>query len=170
MQCYFAREIRSVPLHQHFPQFVCSAQYGCCLQFLNFVLSCFVAQVLSGWFWDVSSSPYFYRYRFSFTFHMRWISVMRSLYFKIYSASFLITFLPPGIATSINMHVSCLLSQIMMSGLLLKMVLSVRHYYYYYYYYIRLYVDSFSSSKHAYWKVLLHHSVHQGLHYVTAVR
>ena len=30
---------------------------------------------------------------------------MRSLYFKIFSASFLITFLPPGIATSINKHV-----------------------------------------------------------------
>ena len=59
------------------------------------------------------------------------------LYFKIYSSSFLITFLPPGIATSINMHVSCLLSRIVMPGLLLKMVLSVRYYYYYYYYYIR---------------------------------
>jgi len=35
---------------------------------------------------------------------------MRSLYFKIYSASVLITFLFPGIATSINMHVPCLLS------------------------------------------------------------
>ena len=61
----------------------------------------------------------------------------------------------------------------MMSGLLLKMVLSVRwyyYYYYYYYYYIRLYVKSFSSSKHAYWKELLHHSVHQVLHYLTAVR
>ena len=30
---------------------------------------------------------------------------MRSLYFKIFSASFLITFLSPGIATSINMHI-----------------------------------------------------------------
>ena len=36
--CYFAREICFVPLHQHFPQSVCSAQYGC-LQFLNFGLS-----------------------------------------------------------------------------------------------------------------------------------
>ena len=41
-----------------------------------------------------------------FTFHMRSISVVRSLYFKIFSASFLITFLSPWIATSINMHVS----------------------------------------------------------------
>jgi len=60
-----------------------------------------------------------------FTFHMCWISSMRSLYFKIFSASFLITFLSPGIATSINMHVSLSLSWILMSSLLLGIVLSV---------------------------------------------
>ena len=64
---------------------------------------------------------------FSFTFHMGWISIMRSLYFKIFSASFLITFLSPGTATSINIFVPCLLSWIMMSSLLLGI------YYYYYY-------------------------------------
>jgi hypothetical protein len=48
----------------------------------------------------------------AFTFYMRCISVVRSLYFKIFSASCLITFLSPEIATSIHMH-----------------------YYYYYYYY-----------------------------------
>ena len=37
-----------------------------------------------------------------FTFHMRCISIVRSLYFKIFLASFLITFLSPEIATSIN--------------------------------------------------------------------
>ena len=37
-----------------------------------------------------------------FTFHMCCIYIVRSLYFKIFSASFLITFLYPGIATSIN--------------------------------------------------------------------
>ena len=63
---------------------------------------------------------------FAFTFHTRWISFMRSLYFKIFSAYFLITFLFPGIAASINMHVPCLLSRIMMSGLLLRIVLTVR--------------------------------------------
>jgi hypothetical protein len=51
---------------------------------------------------------------------------MRSLYFKIFSPSFLITFLSPGIAASINMHVPCLLSRIMISSLLLGIVLSVR--------------------------------------------
>ena len=58
-----------------------------------------------------------------FTFHMRCISIVRSLYFKIFSASFLITFLSPGIATSINMHVLFSLSQIIMSGLLLEISL-----------------------------------------------
>jgi hypothetical protein len=60
-----------------------------------------------------------------FIFHMRCISIVRSLYFRIFSAYFLITFLSPEIATSINMHVPFSLSQIIMSGLLLGMVLSV---------------------------------------------
>ena len=60
-----------------------------------------------------------------FTFHTRCISIVRSLYFKIFSASLFITFLSPGIATSINMHVIFLLSRIIMSGLLLGIVLSV---------------------------------------------
>ena len=59
-----------------------------------------------------------------FTFHMRCISIVRSLYFKIFSASFLITFLSPEFTTSINIHVPTSLSRIM-SGLLLGMVLSV---------------------------------------------
>src|SRR5215469_11657725 len=41
----------------------------------------------------------------AFTFHMRCISIVRSLYFKIFSASFLIAFLSPEFATSINVHV-----------------------------------------------------------------
>jgi hypothetical protein len=50
---------------------------------------------------------------------------MRSLYFKIL-AYFWITFLSPGIATSINMYISFLISWILMSNLLLGTVLSVR--------------------------------------------
>ena len=57
--------------------------------------------------------------------NMRCISIVSSLYFKIFSAFFLITFLSPGIATSINMHVLFSLSRIIMSGLLLGIVLSV---------------------------------------------
>ena len=47
-------------------------------------------------------------------------------YFRIFSNSFLITFLSPQIATSINSHVPFSLSQIIISGLLLGTVLSVR--------------------------------------------
>ena len=49
---------------------------------------------------------------FGFTFYMRCISIERSLYFKIFSASFLITILSPEITTSINIHVPFSLSQI----------------------------------------------------------
>jgi hypothetical protein len=45
--------------------------------------------------------------------------------FKIFTAYFLITYLSPEIATSINIHVLFSLSWIIMSGLLLEMVLSV---------------------------------------------
>jgi len=42
---------------------------------------------------------------FVFTFHMRCISIVMSLYFRILSDSFLITFLSHDMATSINVHV-----------------------------------------------------------------
>jgi len=88
-----------------------------------------------------------------FTFHKRCISIVRSLYFRIYSASFFSTFLSPEIATPINIRVPFSLPRIIMSGLLLRIVLSVctcwfhnmvtlppwihstNYYYYYYYYY-----------------------------------
>ena len=59
-----------------------------------------------------------------FTFHICCISVVRSLYFRIFSASFLITFLSPEIAASLNVHVPFSSSWIMMSNLLLGMILS----------------------------------------------
>ena len=62
---------------------------------------------------------------FVFTFHMRCISIVRSLYFRIFSTYFLITFLSLEIVTSINIHVPFLLPWIVMSGLLLGIVLSV---------------------------------------------
>ena len=46
---------------------------------------------------------------------MRCISIVRSLYFKTFSASFLITFRSPEIATSINIYVPASLSRIIMS-------------------------------------------------------
>ena len=54
---------------------------------------------------------------FVFTFHMRYFSIVRSL-------SFLITFLSPQIATSVNIHVPFSLSRIIMSDLLLGIVMS----------------------------------------------
>jgi len=62
---------------------------------------------------------------FVFTFHIHCISIVRSLYFRIFLASFLIAFLSPKFATSINIHVFFSLSRIIMSGLLVGMVLSV---------------------------------------------
>ena len=62
---------------------------------------------------------------FAFTFHMRQISIVRSLHFRSISASFLITFLSPEIATSINIRVLFSLSRIMISGSLLGMVLTL---------------------------------------------
>jgi hypothetical protein len=97
------------------------------LQLINSVLSWYVARVLYERFEMVPVTPIITDFTSAFTFHMRWISVMRSLYvyFKIFSAPFLTTFLYQGIATAINMHVLCLLSRIIMSGLLLGIVLLV---------------------------------------------
>ena len=62
---------------------------------------------------------------FVFTLCMRCISLVSSFYFGIFSASFLITFLSPEIATSINTYTRFSLSRIIMSGLFLGMVLSL---------------------------------------------
>ena len=62
---------------------------------------------------------------FVFRFHKRCISIVRSLYFRIFSASFLITFLSPEIEMSFNIHVPFSLSRIMMSCLLLGIILLV---------------------------------------------
>ena len=71
--------------------------------FLNFVLSVYVSQVPPEWFWNGSSGPHYYRYHFVFILHMRWISILTSLYVTILSAPFWIAFLSPGLATDINM-------------------------------------------------------------------
>ena len=62
---------------------------------------------------------------FAFTFHVRWISFIRSLYLTILLASFLITCLYTENATSINIHVPFAKSRIMISGLLLGTFLFV---------------------------------------------
>ena len=63
--------------------------------------SCFRGMLLTYFLNDfeiVSFSPVITGITFVFTFHMRCISIVRSLYFKTFSASFLITFLSPEIA------------------------------------------------------------------------
>ena len=77
------------------------------------------------WLWDGSTRPVITYTTFAFIFHVCWISIISYSYIKTFSASFLITILSPVIATSIDMHVPCLLSGNMMSGLLLATVLSV---------------------------------------------
>ena len=64
-------------------------------------------------------------FSFAFTFHMCRTSIVKSLYFRFFSAPFLITFLFPEIATSVNIHVPSPLPQIMIPGLLLGMVDSI---------------------------------------------
>ena len=73
----------------------------------------------------VPVAPVITKITFAFTFHMRWIYSMRSLYFKIFSASFLITLLSPvleHILTYIFL-IPCLLSQIILLQLLLLLLL-----------------------------------------------
>ena len=73
-----------------------SVQYGCFLQSLQVVFSRCVGQVLSEWIWDGSSRPNYYRH------HMHCISIVRFLYFKIFSVSLFITFLSPETAVPIK--------------------------------------------------------------------
>jgi hypothetical protein len=61
---------------------------------------------------------------FVFTFHMLCISVIRSLYFRIFSASYLITFIFPGIATSIIQVIVIIIIIIMWS---LRRVFTIIH-------------------------------------------
>ena len=105
-----------VLLHQRFPQYVWSAQYGCfCSSLFRAFPACYSG---IGWVM-VPVAPIIVSITFAFTFHMRWISITRFLCIKILSASFLTILLSPEIAPSVNMHVPFLLSRIMMSGLLL---------------------------------------------------
>ena len=74
----------------------------------SFLTSCFPDMLLTYFrnvFEIVPIAPIITGITFVFAFHMRCISIVRSLYFRIFSASFLITFLSPEIATSINIHI-----------------------------------------------------------------
>ena len=96
--------------------------------FWSSLTSCFPGMLLTYFLNDfeiVPFAPIITGITFVFTFHMRCIYIVRSLYFRIFSASFLFTFLSPEIAMSINIHVPFSLSRIIISGLLLGIVLSV---------------------------------------------
>ena len=82
-------------------------------------LSRYVARVFYEWFWDGSSRIYYYWYHFCFYVQHALYLYCKVFIFRIFSASFLITFLSPEIATTINIHVSSSLSRITMYGLLL---------------------------------------------------
>jgi len=74
--------------------------------FCSFLTSWFPGMLLTYYLNDfemVPVAPIITGITFVFAFHMRCISIVRSLYFRIFSASFLITFLSPEIATSINL-------------------------------------------------------------------
>ena len=101
------------------PAPVCSAQYGCFLHFLYFVRSRYVPQVLSEWFWNGSSRPYYYRYHFCFH-----IPHAPNFYCKVFTVYNLISFFLDHISVYINRNM--FLFFIMMSCLLLGTILSVR--------------------------------------------
>jgi len=73
----------------------------------------------------VPVSPVITGIAFAFTFHMHRISILRSLYFRIFSAALLTPFLSTELSTSINRYFHFPLSQVMMSDLLLGTVLPV---------------------------------------------
>ena len=73
--------------------------------FCSSMTSCFPGMLLVYFLNDfeiVPVAPITTGITFVVTFHMRCVSVVRSLYFRIFSASFLITFLSPEMATSIH--------------------------------------------------------------------
>ena len=82
--------------------------------FCSSLTSCFPDMLLTYFpndFEIVPVAPIITGITFVFTFHLRCISVVSSLYFRIISAFFIITFLSPEIATSLlllyDMDISC---------------------------------------------------------------
>jgi len=91
----------------------------------DFMLSQYFAQVLFEWLSGGSSCLYYGWYHFCFYIPHVLISIVGLLYFKIFSVSFIITFLSPEIATSFSIHDSSSLSWIIPSCLLLGKVLLI---------------------------------------------
>ena len=93
--------------------------------FRSSLTSCFPGMLLTYFlnvFEIVPVAPIITGITFGFTFHMRCISTVRFLCCRIFSASYLITFLSPQIATSTNIDVAFSLSRILMSGLFIIII------------------------------------------------
>jgi len=95
---------------------VCNVQWG---RFCSSLVLCFPGTLLRFSLKDFKTVPVITGNALAFTFHIRCISIIRPLHFRILSASFLITFLLHGSAIPINMQVPFSLSRIMVPGLLL---------------------------------------------------
>ena len=80
----------------------------------SFLTSCFPCLLLAYFLNDfetVPVAPIIMGITIVFTFNMRFISIVRSLYFRIFSSSFLITFLSPGIG-SVNIIIIIIISDV----------------------------------------------------------
>jgi len=125
-----------VLLHYHVLRYVCSAQYGGFLQFLNFLLFWYVAQVLSEWFWNGSSRHYYYWYHSCFHIHTCAEFLLEGLYILKYSQPLSWShFCLQKLQHLSTCMLLFLLSWIKMPSLLLW----IYYYYYYYYYYCHHY-------------------------------
>jgi len=87
-------------------QFIYSDKHGSFLQFLDFTLSQYFAQLFSEPFFQlVPVAPVITGMAFVFIFHIFCVSIVRSLCFRIFSSSFFITFLSSEPARSNRIHV-----------------------------------------------------------------
>ena len=101
--------------------------------FWSSLTSCFfwyVAYVFSKWLWNSPSRPYYYWYHLCFYNPHALYFYCKIFILRIFSPSFLITFLSPEIATSINIHVPFSLSRII---IIIIIIIIIYCYYYYYY-------------------------------------
>ena len=122
MQCYFPQQTFCT-LHQHFQQ-------QCAVSSVTVFCSSFMSSIPGTFTYFVNNSEMFPSVpnmtgnTSVSTLHVRYMSTVRFLYFGFFSFSF-IEFIFPEISVSLNWHVSVSLQRVVMSGLLLRMVLSV---------------------------------------------
>ena len=89
------------------------------------MFSWYASHAFSKRLWNSRSRPYYYWYHFCFYIPHALYFYCKVFIFLNLLGLFLISFLSPEIATSINMHVHLSLSRIIMSGLFLRIVLPV---------------------------------------------